>query len=202
MQNISRESDTARLRRDEKAQKKKKIATPDISAFEEDENSSDEEDWEVVQETHCHLELPECPVKLTDAKKIRVVGLDTKEPYIQVNNIFFKGSYTKTMGTTVFFDGNSKTQNMVGQEIGKTERKLLMKEVHLMKKRNAKHEPEAKERRGRFRTNDSPPSFLEKEQSASLPSSSQAVQISGSESDSDSEDSLIEIEDTDGENEE
>jgi hypothetical protein len=153
--------------------------------------------------------------QLTDAKKIRVVGLDTKEPYIQVNNIFFRGSYTKTMGTTVFFDGNSKTQNMVGQEIGKTERKLLMKEVHLMKKRNAKHEPgrhyfhrmilssllEAKERRGRFRTNDSPPSFLEKEQSASL-SSSQVVQISGSESDSDSEDSLIEIEDTDGENEE
>jgi len=201
MQNTARESDIARLRRDEKAQKKKKIATPDIFAFEEDENSSDEEDWEVVQETHCHLELPECPVKLTDAKKIRVVGLDTKEPYIQVNNIFFRGSYTKTMGTTVFFDGNSKTQNMVGQEIGKTERKLLMKEVHLMKKRNAKHEPEAKERRGRFRTNDSPPSFLEKEQSASL-SSSQVVQISGSESDSDSEDSLIEIEDTDGENEE
>jgi len=157
MQDVTRKIDAARLRRDDKAQKKKKISTPDIAAFEEDEKLSDEEDWEVVQETHCHLELPECPVKLTDAKKIRVVGLDTTEPYIQVNNIFFKGSYTKTLGTTVFFDGNSKTQSMVGQEIGKTERKLLMKEVHLIKKRNAKHEPEAKERRGRFRTNDSPP---------------------------------------------
>ena len=64
MQDSARKGDTSRPRREEKAQKKKKIATPDISAFEMDENLSDEEDWEVVQETHCHLELPECPVKV------------------------------------------------------------------------------------------------------------------------------------------
>ena len=56
-----------------------------------------------------------------------MVGLDSEEPFIQVNNIFFKGNYEKTLGTTIFFDGNSKAQSMVGQEIGKTERKLLMK---------------------------------------------------------------------------
>ena len=64
MQDVTRKIDAARLRRDDRAQKKKKISTPDIAAFEEDEKLSDEEDWEVVQETHCHLELPECPVKV------------------------------------------------------------------------------------------------------------------------------------------
>ncbi|CAG5111175.1 Oidioi.mRNA.OKI2018_I69.chr2.g5507.t2.cds [Oikopleura dioica] len=161
---------------------------PDLEEFGEDEDEDDE--WEVVQETHCHLELPDCPVKLSEAEKIRVVGLDSEEPFIQVNNIFFKGNYEKTLGTTIFFDGNSKAQSMVGQEIGKTERKLLMKEVHLIKRRDSFHEAE-REKRGRFRNNDSPPPFLEKESSsrAIIPNSD-----SESEQDSD-EDSLIEISD-------
>ncbi|CAG5094095.1 Oidioi.mRNA.OKI2018_I69.XSR.g13242.t1.cds [Oikopleura dioica] len=160
---------------------------PDLEEFGEDE---DDDEWEVVQATHCHLELPDCPVKLSEAEKIRVVGLDSEEPFIQVNNIFFKGNYEKTLKTTIFFDGNSEAQSMVGQEIGKTERKLLMKEVHLIKRRDSLHEAD-REKRGRFRNNDSPPPFLEKESSsrAIIPNSD-----SESEHDSD-EDSLIEISD-------
>ena len=33
-------------------------------------------EWEVVEEEILHLELKECPTKLINAKKIRVVGLD------------------------------------------------------------------------------------------------------------------------------
>ena len=44
-------------------------------------------------------------------------GWTRKSP--SVNKIFLKGNYEKTLGTTIFFDGNSKAQSMVGQEVGK-----------------------------------------------------------------------------------
>ncbi|CAG5104616.1 Oidioi.mRNA.OKI2018_I69.chr1.g1393.t1.cds [Oikopleura dioica] len=114
---------------------------PDLEEFGEDE---DDDEWEVVQETHCHLELPDCPVKVHFRKQRKSAwsGWTRKSP--SVNNIFFKGNYEKTLGTTIFFDGNSKAQSMVGQEVGKTERKLLMKEVHLIKRRDSFHEADGR----------------------------------------------------------
>ena len=43
-------------------QPKSRKQMPDLEEFGEDEDQDDE--WEVVQETHCHLELPDCPVKV------------------------------------------------------------------------------------------------------------------------------------------
>ena len=48
-------------------------------------------EWEVVEEEILHLELKECPTKLINAKKIRVVGLDKEDPILQVDNNFFRG---------------------------------------------------------------------------------------------------------------
>ena len=45
------------------SQPKARKQMADMDEFGEDE-SDDDEDWEVVQETHCHLELPDCPVKV------------------------------------------------------------------------------------------------------------------------------------------
>ena len=48
-------------------------------------------DWEVVEEELFHLEVKNCPVKLKNAKKLRVAGLDQENPILQVDNVFFKG---------------------------------------------------------------------------------------------------------------
>ena len=44
------------------SRRKARKQMPDLEEFGEDEDEDDE--WEVVQETHCHLELPDCPVKV------------------------------------------------------------------------------------------------------------------------------------------
>lgn len=48
-------------------------------------------EWEVVEEEIIHLELKECPTKLINAEKLRVVGLDKEDPILQVDNHFFRG---------------------------------------------------------------------------------------------------------------
>ena len=57
------ESANSKLRREKTTKEKRAKATPDMEAFGSDDSDNDD-DWEVVQETHCHLELPDCPVKV------------------------------------------------------------------------------------------------------------------------------------------
>ena len=60
-------------------------------------------EWEVVEEEILHLELKECPTKLINAEKLRVVGLDKGDPILQVDNHFFRGQYILIFQTSELF---------------------------------------------------------------------------------------------------
>ena len=60
-------------------------------------------EWEVVEEEILHLELKECPTKLINAEKLRVVGLDKEDPILQVDNHFFRGEHIFIIKTSEFF---------------------------------------------------------------------------------------------------
>lgn len=60
--------------------------------------------------------------KLANAK---FIGLETKEPILQIDNCFFRGSFQDTVGTNIVF--NQKDMSFVA----KTDKKLAMKRVFL-----------------------------------------------------------------------
>ena len=58
--------------------------------------------------------------------RLKLINFSFRKQRKASQHNFLQTKLRKTLGRTIFFDGNSKAQSMVGQEIGKTERKLLM----------------------------------------------------------------------------
>ncbi|GAB0088603.1 hypothetical protein DMENIID0001_030600 [Sergentomyia squamirostris] len=76
-----------------------------------------------------------------DELKFKIVGLESENPVIQINNKFFKGEYQDTIGTNLFFEqeGNQpefdavfrKNPEKTYKYMTKTNKSLVMKRIFL-----------------------------------------------------------------------
>lgn len=107
-----------------------------------------ESEWETDEEELVHVELS--GIFQDDLLKkpeviTKFVGLDTKEPIVQLGNQVFAGSYTEVVGTSVFFqvedvDEDDEVDPVFGKPsdqklryLCKSGKKLVLKRVFLNK---------------------------------------------------------------------
>lgn len=67
------------------------------------------------------------------SQSYRLIGLDTAHPYLQLDDVLFRGTWARTVGTDLHYDAR-------GQIVAKSTRRLIMRRVEIVKKDN----PDAK----------------------------------------------------------
>ena len=67
------------------------------------------------------------------ADKLKVIGLETPNPILQIDGFIFKGKYENTAGTTAFLNADDESPNR-GNLDSLTEKKLVFSRCLLSKK--------------------------------------------------------------------
>jgi len=102
-------------------------------------NRMSDDEWEDVASELYEIDIQgytnsaDETVPLYKAEKMKVIGMETPNPILQINGFIFKGRYENTTGTTVFLNGDDESPDR-GQLDSMTEKKLVFTRCLLSKK--------------------------------------------------------------------
>jgi|ERR1711892_33464 len=118
------------------------IFESDFDCLTEQIMSDEDDDWEDVAEELYAIEIQgysnsaDETVPINKAEKVKVIGMETPNPIMQIDGFIFKGAYSSTSGTTAFLNGDDESAER-GQLDALTEKKLTFTRCLLSKKQES-----------------------------------------------------------------